>query len=637
MLSFAVPTHTLGRDKAARKASDLELLEWQQQRAARLGLRWPPKPQNAKRPGRPTFARLWVLALEQAIRDGHLPEHVESAMPSWWRPGMPVWRSESDVAADMADAPCVGASLEPDVELIDLTSDPEDGELRATPNKRARGNEISPAVKEWFCNLTSCHPDWSIAECIRYAKRLAPELFQVHIQTPRKWLRSGHTHVRPAQRISEGISCGSSVFRFVFNQRLEALGCTYRFGPRDCRRFLRQMDLKWRQPAGKKRKWSDSDVREHRELTASKLVWTLNDACAHPSRLCNIDETATRLLPIGEKGWLRPGAAPMANKAYITTVLATRYGSPDLLAQCIFQEKKRACEPTHAFSSILTSHTDSHWSSSATLVDFVEFIDKTWFNPQEPPHTDAWVLLWDVCTTHTSRETLAELRSRLPHVRVTFLPPWLHKPHATVRHQLHAWSEDWPHPRSCQPPGLFAHHGPRRSHCSEAFFHGVEVHVPGLAAHNLGGDLDRSTQRRSMETPLATRRRVGLSTRSGANRPCRGQPVSLHTDDALLQNCCMLAQQNTIWPWVQASSKRTGTSSMKTPTKHSSQTSISSSTSLRTHGLATSPASWRLSPPNHCPLRRQILYKSSHASRRCASSTARARRSRWMSGMISFF
>ena len=294
-----------------------------------------------------------------------------------------------------------------------------------------------PAAKEWFCNLTVCHPDWSIAECIRYAQRLAPELFQVHIQTPRKWLRSGLTHVRPAvlgpahvtelvdlgQRISEGIACGSSVFRFAFNQRLEALGCTYRFGPRDCRRFLRQLDLKWRQPAGEKKKWSDSDVRENRGLTARKLVWTLNDAGAHPSRLCNIDETATKLLPIGEKGWLRPGAAPVGNKAYITTVLATRYGSPDLLAQCIFQGKTRACEPTHAFSTILTSHTESHWSSNATLVDFVEFIDKTWFNPQEPPHTDTWVLLWDVCTTHASRETLAELRSRLPHVRVTFLPP----------------------------------------------------------------------------------------------------------------------------------------------------------------------------------------------------------------------
>ena len=70
----------------------------------------------------------------------------------------------------------------------------------------------------------------------------------------------------------------------------------------------------------------------------------------------------------------------------------------------------RACEPTNVYSSILTSHTESHWSSNARLLDFVEVVDKTWFNHQEPPDTEAWVLLWDVCTTHTSRETLTELR-----------------------------------------------------------------------------------------------------------------------------------------------------------------------------------------------------------------------------------
>ena len=157
LLSFAVPTHTLGRNKAARKASDLELLEWKQQRAARLGLCWPPKPQNTKRAGRPTFAGLWVLALEQAIRDGHLPDHVESAMPPWWRPGMPVWRSEPDVAADMEDAPCAGASLEPITEPIDLTEDSDDVELCATSKKRARRNVCSPAVKVWFCK-SHCVP-----------------------------------------------------------------------------------------------------------------------------------------------------------------------------------------------------------------------------------------------------------------------------------------------------------------------------------------------------------------------------------------------------------------------------------------------------------------------------------------------
>ena len=40
-------------------------------------------------------------------------------------------------------------------------------------------------------------------------------------------------------------------------------------------------------------------MREHRELTTRKLVWTL-DADVQPSRVCNVDETSTKLLPIGD-------------------------------------------------------------------------------------------------------------------------------------------------------------------------------------------------------------------------------------------------------------------------------------------------------------------------------------------------
>ena len=213
-LSFAVPTHTLGRDKAARQAVDRELLEWQQQRAARLGLRWP---QNARRAARPSFGRRcvrWSRPLEMIIC-------LNTLSRPCYPGGGQACRSEPEAASDVADAPC-----------------------------------------------------WSFAQ-------------------------------RPASR-----QCSQRVM--------------------------------------------------------ARAVYWLNASC---------------------------------------------------------REKTRACGPTNVYWSILTKHTESHWSSNATLFDFVEFMDKTWFNPQEPPDTKAWVLLWDVYTTHTSRKTLAELRSRVPHVRVTFLPP----------------------------------------------------------------------------------------------------------------------------------------------------------------------------------------------------------------------
>ena len=141
---------------------------------------------------RPSFARLWVLALEQATRDGHLPEHVESALPSWWRPGMPVWRSEPEAVSDMADAPCVDDALQdPDQKSAE---DPEDFSVWAQPRKRARRSESSPVVKAWFCNLTACHLDWRVAECFRYAKRL--RLWQMLVD----FIRARHCHCHTGTR-----------------------------------------------------------------------------------------------------------------------------------------------------------------------------------------------------------------------------------------------------------------------------------------------------------------------------------------------------------------------------------------------------------------------------------------------------
>ena len=119
--------------------------------------------------------------------------------------------------------------------------------------------------------------------------------------------------------------------------------------------------------------------------------------------MCNLDETCTKPLPNCEKGWLKKGQMlPGGSKPRITSVLATRPGHPGLLAQCIFDGKTMAVEPPNVHDCITTAHSESHWSTTATLVSFVDFIDQARFNTQEPPDTYAWVLLMDVSTVHIS-------------------------------------------------------------------------------------------------------------------------------------------------------------------------------------------------------------------------------------------
>ena len=166
LLSFAVPMHKLGRDKAARKAADRELLEWQQHRAPRLGLRWPPKPQNARRAGRPSFCQAvdacagagrsrW--SFDQACRSGEASRRLAQT----WQTRFALLMHRRTLTPNRLRSlrmACCGPSQ----------------------RKRARRNECSLAVRARFCNLTACHPGWTVAECIRYAKRMAPELFPEH-------------------------------------------------------------------------------------------------------------------------------------------------------------------------------------------------------------------------------------------------------------------------------------------------------------------------------------------------------------------------------------------------------------------------------------------------------------------------
>ena len=136
--SFVVPSSSLSKARAEREAADRALLEWQQARAASLGLKkWPPEPPRS-RVGRPGFAILWKRAPEDSIREGVCPDEVQAEAPPWWKPGMAVFRSEDDQVADMelTSGPQPGDAmrlLEPTDELAQLETQDEDDMSWASP------------------------------------------------------------------------------------------------------------------------------------------------------------------------------------------------------------------------------------------------------------------------------------------------------------------------------------------------------------------------------------------------------------------------------------------------------------------------------------------------------------------------
>ena len=159
----------------------------------------------------------------------------------------------------------------------------------------------------------------------------------------------------------------------------------------------------------------------------------------------------------------------------------------------------------------------------SSVFRFAFLLDKTLLNPQEPPGTKAWVLLWDVCITHTSRETLAELRSRLPHVRVTFLllgstshtqPCDISRTHALKAGLTRAAASHLVSSLIMNPDAAVV-----LKHSS------VELKRTSLGCTQ---PWRRYQQKHTTTQPGHTssvRRRLGLSTYSGANTPCRRQPI----------------------------------------------------------------------------------------------------------------
>ena len=129
---------------------------------------------------------------------------------------------------------------------------------------------------------------------------------------------------------------------------------------------------------------------------------------------------------------------------------------------------------------------------------------------------------------------------------------------------LRAWSTDM----TILPPGSTSHTQP----CDICYMRALKAGLTQAAASHLvtsfimNPDAAFILQHSSMElkrmfpdllhTTLAEISTRKDTTTQPGNTSCRaptsGTACSLHTGDTLLQKCCMLARQNTMWTWVHA-------------------------------------------------------------------------------------
>ena len=270
--------------------------------------------------------------------------------PAWWRRGQ---RCSSRWPQSKNTLPCRTSRAWQQNPLVTNQRQAGDGagdgagcDKPAEPRTKRRKTHMPPKVKEWFRSLTRVK-----ADCTAFAYVVF--------------------------RVCSRVCCGAGVLAELLNALLETLGVHYRFSTRQSRKLMRSLGFSFKKPNGELGKeWPAATTRTFIKLCQQKIEWTLNDApITDRSRIINIDETCCKMLPLLERRWLAGGEqhVVMDTRRNITVFLVTRHLESDVYAQLIFLRARPPPwnPPTPTPSLLTTSHSESHWTTPATLTAFL--------------------------------------------------------------------------------------------------------------------------------------------------------------------------------------------------------------------------------------------------------------------------
>ena len=122
---------------------------------------------------------------------------------------------------------------------------------------------------------------------------------------------------------------------------------------------------------------SEADIARERKLLQLRVIHLCDRFGISQDRIWNLDETAVRIVPTGERGWTKRAKAAhvFASRAFVTVTLAanTRGG---MWTQIVYEGKSDRVRPHGpAFPCQLGSHSPTHWITQEALLDMIDASD----------------------------------------------------------------------------------------------------------------------------------------------------------------------------------------------------------------------------------------------------------------------
>ena len=164
------------------------------------------------------------------------------------------------------------------------------------------------------------------------------------------------------------VPVSAAVMQPIFNRVAEQHGMTRRFSHRWICHFLRCAGFRYRVASGGTKKTTDpKQLDTHVDKLRLRLMYYVTEYGVDPSCIMNMDETAAKLLGLGQRGWATPkqdgrvrfiGTADKRNLTISSVVTMTG----TIMAQLIVEgTTKRVVQDLPQHEKLSYSFSESHW------------------------------------------------------------------------------------------------------------------------------------------------------------------------------------------------------------------------------------------------------------------------------------
>ena len=166
-----------------------------------------------------------------------------------------------------------------------------------------------------------------------------------------------------------------------------------------------------------------ADIARERNFLQLRVNYLCDRFGISQDRIWNLDETAVRIVPTGERGWTKKAesVSVFASRAFVTVTLAANMRD-GMWTQIVYEEKSDRVHPHEPhFPRQLVSHSPTHWITQDALLDMIDAIDADMHARPGDAERTPWLLVLDCAPQRIAAEFRSIMRDTRPHIKLCYV------------------------------------------------------------------------------------------------------------------------------------------------------------------------------------------------------------------------